>query len=119
MCTAVAVSARVRESAAVPPPVMVSEAPAFAVCTEHASLRSVGVLANRFLLGVIAFPLAFSALLIYAPPLHGFFGTAALSPAQLVTVTPFPFIVWSADEVRRPFIRRRGRAESTRRELEA
>jgi magnesium-transporting ATPase (P-type) len=85
---------------------------AFAVRTEHASLRSVGVLSNRFLLGGIAFSLAFSALLIYAPPLHGFFGTAALSPAQLATVTPFPFMVWSADEVRRLFIRRRRRARA-------
>ena len=85
---------------------------AFAVRTEHASLRSVGVLSNRFLLGGIAFSLAFSVLLIYAPPLHGFFGTAALSPAQLATVAPFPFIVWGADEARRLFIRRRGRAGS-------
>ena len=80
---------------------------AFAVRTDHASLRSVGVLSNRFLLGGIAFSLVFAAVLVYAPPLHGFFGTAALSPAQLATVAPFPFIVWGADEVRRLLIRRR------------
>src|SRR6185437_6125445 len=80
---------------------------AFAVRTDHASLRSIGVLSNRFLLGGIAFSLAFAALLIYAPPLHGFFGTAALSPAQLATVAPYPFIVWGADELRRLLIRRR------------
>jgi hypothetical protein len=81
---------------------------AFAVRTDHASLRSVGVFSNRFLLGGIAFSLAFAALLIYAPPMHGFFGTAALTPEQLATVAPFPFIVWGADELRRLLIRRRG-----------
>ena len=80
---------------------------AFAVRTEHASLRSVGVFSNRFLLGGIAFSLAFAALLVYAPPLHGFFGTAALAPAQLATVAPFPVIVWGADELRRLLVRRR------------
>jgi calcium-translocating P-type ATPase len=80
---------------------------AFAVRTDHASLRSVGVFSNRFLLGGIGFSLAFAALLIYAPPLHGFFGTAALDPAQLATVAPFPFIVWGADELRRLLVRRR------------
>ena len=79
---------------------------AFAVRTDHASLCSVGVLANRFLLGGIAFSLAFAALLIYAPAMHSIFGTAALSPAQLATVAPFPFVVWGADELRRLLIRR-------------
>jgi hypothetical protein len=32
----------------------------------------------------------FAALVIYAPPLQRFFGTAALSGAQLATVAPFP-----------------------------
>jgi magnesium-transporting ATPase (P-type) len=59
---------------------------AFAVRTDHASLRSVGLFTNRFLLGGIAFSLAFAAALVYLPALHGFFGTAALSPAQLATV---------------------------------
>ncbi|MBO0830534.1 MAG: cation-transporting P-type ATPase [Actinobacteria bacterium] len=80
---------------------------AFAVRTDHASLRSVGVLSNPYLLGGIAFSLAFAALLIYAPALHGFFGTAALSPGQVATVAPFPFIVWGADELRRLLARRR------------
>ena len=40
---------------------------AFAVRTDHASLRSVGVFSNRFLLGGIAFSLAFAAVLVYAP----------------------------------------------------
>jgi calcium-translocating P-type ATPase len=79
---------------------------AFAVRTEHASLRTAGLFSNRFLLGGIGFSLAFAALLIYAPPLHGFFGTAALSLPQLATVVPFPFVVWGADELRRLLVRR-------------
>jgi magnesium-transporting ATPase (P-type) len=79
---------------------------AFAVRTDHASLRSVGVLSNRFLLAGIAFSLAFAAILVYVPAMHSVFGTAALSPAQLATVAPFPFIVWGADELRRLLLRR-------------
>ncbi|WP_300613919.1 cation-transporting P-type ATPase [Trebonia sp.] len=83
---------------------------AFAVRTDHASLRSVGFFSNRFLLGGIGFSLAFAAALVYLPVLHGFFGTAALAPAQLVTVAPFPLIVWGADEIRRALLRRRRQA---------
>jgi len=80
---------------------------AFAVRTGHASLRSVGLFSNKFLLGGIAFSLAFAALLVYVPALHSVFGTASLSPAQLATVAPYPFIVWGADEIRRMIMRRR------------
>ncbi len=79
---------------------------AFAVRTQRASLRSVGVFTNRLLLGAIAVALAFAVLVIYLPALQSFFGTAALAPAQLATVAPFPFIVWGADEIRRLVIRR-------------
>jgi calcium-translocating P-type ATPase len=80
---------------------------AFAVRTDHASLRSVGVFSNKFLLGGIGFSLAFAALLIYQPALHALFGTAALTPSQAATVAPFPLIVWGADETRRWLIRHR------------
>ncbi len=82
---------------------------AFAARTDHASLRAVGVLSNRYLLGGIGVSLAFAAALVYLPPLHGLFGTAALAPAQLAVVAPFPFIVWGADELRRMLARRRAR----------
>jgi magnesium-transporting ATPase (P-type) len=78
---------------------------AFAVRTDHASLRSVGVFSNRFLLGAIAIALAFAAALIYMPALNSIFGTAPLTGAQLATVAPFPFIVWGADELRRRVLR--------------
>ena len=79
---------------------------AFAVRTDHASLRRVGLFTNKLLLAGIAVALAFAAALIYLPALQGVFGTAALSPGQLATVAPFPFIVWGADEIRRLLIRR-------------
>jgi len=79
---------------------------AFAVRTDHASLRQVGVFSNKPLLAAIAVALAFAALVIYLPAMHGFFGTAALSGGQLATVAPFPFIVWGADEIRRALVRR-------------
>ncbi len=80
---------------------------AFAVRTDHASLRTVGVLTNRPLLAGIGVSLLFAALLIYVPALHPVFGTAALGPLQLATVAPFPFLVWGADELRRARRRRR------------
>jgi len=84
---------------------------AFAVRTDHASLRQVGVLGNRPLIAAIGVALAFAAAVIYAPPLHGFFGTAALTPGQLLTVAPFPFVVWGADEARRAILRHRKHQE--------
>ncbi len=80
---------------------------AFAVRTEHASLRSVGVLTNKPLLAAIGFALAFAAVIVYLPALHSLFGTENLSLAQVATVLPFPFIVWGADEIRRWLRRRR------------
>jgi magnesium-transporting ATPase (P-type) len=80
---------------------------AFAARTERASLRSIGVLSNRLLLWGIAFELALSALIIYAPPLQSLLGTAALEPHMVLFVAPFPLIVWGADELRRWLLRRR------------
>jgi Cation transporting ATPase, C-terminus len=68
------------------------------------------VCTNKLLLADIAVALAFAAALVYLPALHGFFGTATLSPRQLATVAPFPFIVWGADEIRRALVRRRSQA---------
>ncbi|GAA1987448.1 cation-transporting P-type ATPase [Catenulispora subtropica] len=82
---------------------------AFAARTDHASLRSVGVFTNRLLLVGVGVALGFAALLVYLPAAHSVFGTAALGPAELATVAPFPVIVWGADEIRRAVRRRRAR----------
>ena len=80
---------------------------AIAARTERASLRSVGFFTNRLLLWGIASEIAFAALLIYVPLLQTVFGTAALGPAEIAFLLPFPLIVWGADELRRWFLRRR------------
>ncbi|CAB4935612.1 unannotated protein [freshwater metagenome] len=80
---------------------------AFAARTSRASLRSIGPWTNRLLLWGIAFELAFAAAVIYLPFLQPVFGTAALSPTDLLVLLAFPPIVWGSDELRRALARRR------------
>jgi calcium-translocating P-type ATPase len=80
---------------------------AFAVRTRRASLRSIGVFSNPYLLGGIVGELALAALFVYVPPLQSLFGTANLPLRDLVLLLPYPFIVWGADELRRWLLRRR------------
>jgi calcium-translocating P-type ATPase len=86
---------------------------AFAVRTGRASLLSIGVFSNRYLLGAIAAELMLAAVFVYAPPLQALLGTAALPPSDLALLLPFPFIVWGADELRRWLIRHRAPSEPT------
>jgi calcium-translocating P-type ATPase len=79
---------------------------AFAVRTSRASLRSVGVFSNRYLLGAIVAELLLAAIFVYAPPLQSLLGTAALPAHDLLFLAPYPFIVWGADELRRWLLRR-------------
>ena len=88
---------------------------AFAVRTRRASLRSIGVFSNPYLLWGIGAELLLAAFFIYAPPMQSLLGTAALSPGDLALLAPFPLIVWGADEIRRWIVRRRaGRPEPVR-----
>ena len=80
---------------------------AFAVRTRRASLRSIGVFSNPYLLWGIGAELLLAAFFIYAPPMQSLLGTAALSPSDLALLAPFPLIVWGADEIRRWIVRRR------------
>lgn len=89
--------------------VMAQIGTAFAARTEHASLRSVGVVSNRLLVWGIAFELALSATLIYVPACQHLLGTAPLAVHWLALTLSFPLIVWGADELRRYVIRRRVR----------
>ena len=88
---------------------------AFAARTDRASLFSIGLWSNPLLLWGIAFELAFTAAVIYVPWLQEIFGTATLTPAQLVVILPFPFLVWGADELVRLHRRRSARPPETRR----
>jgi calcium-translocating P-type ATPase len=79
---------------------------AFAVRTQRASLRSVGVFSNRYLLLAVAAELAVAAVLVFAPPFQALLGTAALPARYVLVLLPYPFIVWGTDELRRFLIRR-------------
>jgi magnesium-transporting ATPase (P-type) len=81
---------------------------AFAVRTRRASLFSIGVFSNRYLLGAIVAELLLAAVFVYAPPLQSLLGTAALPTRDLALLLPYPFIVWGADELRRWLLRRHG-----------
>jgi magnesium-transporting ATPase (P-type) len=83
---------------------------AFAVRTRRASLRSIGVFSNPYLLVGIAGELALAALFIYVPPLQSLFGTAGLPLRDLALLLPYPLIVWGADELRHWMLRRRSPA---------
>ena len=74
---------------------------AIASRTSWASLRAIGLRSNPLLLWGIAFELVFAAAVIYLPPLQDVFGTAALSPFDLLILLAFPLVVWGADETRR------------------
>lgn len=79
---------------------------AFAVRTQRASLWSVGVFSNRYLLAGITAEIALAAAFVYLPFLRTILETDAPSPSDLVLLVPFPFIVWGADEFRRYLLRR-------------
>jgi calcium-translocating P-type ATPase len=80
---------------------------AFAARTDRASLFTVGLRSNPLLLWGIAFELAFTAAVVYAPVLQHVFGTTGLGPSQLAVLVPFPLVVWGADELVRWGRRRR------------
>jgi len=80
---------------------------AMASRTQHASLRQVGVFTNRLLLWGIAYEVVFAAALVTVPPLQGVFGTVTPDLWQVLSILPFPLVVWRADELWRWYARRR------------
>jgi calcium-translocating P-type ATPase len=86
---------------------------AFAARTERTSLRRIGVLSNRPLLGAIGAELLFAVALCTLPPLQAVFGTAPLPWWVIPLLLPCPIIVWGADELARWIARRRARRAAT------
>ena len=82
---------------------------AFAVRTQRASLRSVGVFTNRYLLAGIAAEILLAAVFVYAPPMQSLLGTAPLPVSDLLLLLAYPVIVWGADEFMRYLLRRSSR----------
>ncbi|WP_082959311.1 cation-translocating P-type ATPase [Mycobacterium mantenii] len=80
---------------------------AFAVRTQRASLRSVGVFTNRYLLAGIAAEILLAVVFVYAPPMQALLGTAPLPASDLLLLPAFPVIVWGADEIMRYLLRKR------------
>lgn len=81
---------------------------AMAARTDRASLRQVGFFTNPLLLWGIVGELAFTAAVVYAPPLQALFGTRPLGWMELAVLLPFPVVVWGTDEIWRA-LRRPGR----------
>jgi calcium-translocating P-type ATPase len=79
---------------------------AFAVRTRRASLRSIGVFSNHYLVLAVAGVIVFAALFVYLPPLQSVLSTAALPARDVLFLVPYPFIVWGADELRKWVLRR-------------
>ena len=79
---------------------------AFAVRTQRASLWSVGVFSNRYLLAGIAAEIALAAVFVYVPLSQSILETEPPAPSDLLVLLPFPFVVWGADEFRRYLLRR-------------
>nr|WP_077085749.1 cation-transporting P-type ATPase [Mycobacterium rhizamassiliense] len=79
---------------------------AFAVRTQRASLRSVGVFSNRYLLAGVAAELVLAAVFVCVPFFQSVLGTEPPASADLWVLAPFPFLVWGADELRRLVLRR-------------
>ncbi|WP_280830651.1 cation-translocating P-type ATPase [Mycolicibacterium frederiksbergense] len=80
---------------------------AFAVRTQRASLRAIGVFSNRYLLAGIGAEIALAAAFVCTPAMRAVLGTATLPISDLLLLLPFPVIVWGADELLRFVIRRR------------
>lgn len=80
---------------------------AFAVRTQRASLRSVGVFTNRYLLAGIGAEILLAALFVYVPPMQALLGTAPLPVSDLLLLPAYPVIVWGADEFMRYVLRKR------------
>ncbi|MFI1583754.1 cation transporting ATPase C-terminal domain-containing protein [Embleya sp. NPDC020630] len=79
---------------------------AFAARTEHAPLRAVVIGTNPLLLWGIVFEIAFTAALVYLPPLQQVFDTAAPPIEAVGIIAVFPLVMWGADELRRAYLRR-------------
>ncbi|MBD0860406.1 cation-transporting P-type ATPase [Gordonia sp. zg691] len=81
---------------------------AMAARTQRASLSSIGVTTNRFLLWGIAFEIVFAVIVVTVPVLNDVFGTIPPPLELWLWLLPLPLIVWGVDEFYRRVLRRVG-----------
>jgi magnesium-transporting ATPase (P-type) len=78
-----------------------------ALRTDRRSVRSVGLLSNRFLLAAIAVELALAVALVYVPGLNDAFHQRPLEPWHWVFLLCWAPLVFLAEEGRKLLVRRR------------
>ena len=81
---------------------------ALAIRSERQSLASLGLLTNWRLLAAVVATLVMQLVLVYLPPLHDWFGTASLGPAELAVTLVASSTVFLAVELEK-LLRRRAR----------
>ena len=79
----------------------------FASRTHRASVFTVGLFSNRWILVGIVFELVVAALLMYVPLFADFFGMASLGPLEWIIALSFAPVIFFADEGRKLLVRRR------------
>jgi len=94
--------------------VMTQVGTVFAARTNRASVFSVGLFSNRWVLWGIAFELLLTMALLYFPPLAEFFGMHPLGIEEWAIVIWFGPIVFLADEARKWLVRRGERIKESR-----
>jgi magnesium-transporting ATPase (P-type) len=85
-----------------------------AVRTDRQSVWKAGILSNPALLAAGAFGVALMAAVTYAPPLQAVFHTAPLDAADWALLTGLGTLPLLADEARKAWLRRAGRAKGAR-----
>jgi magnesium-transporting ATPase (P-type) len=78
----------------------------FASRTHRASVFTVGLFSNRWVLVGIVFEIVVAALLMYVPVLARFFGMAPLGALDWLVVLTFAPVIFFADEARKAVVRR-------------
>ncbi|MHB8841743.1 MAG: cation-translocating P-type ATPase [Candidatus Aquicultor sp.] len=79
----------------------------FATRTNRASVLSIGIFSNRWIIYGVIFELVLVAALLYVPFLQNVFGLRPLGIVEWLLALSFGVIVFIADELRKAYMRRR------------
>jgi magnesium-transporting ATPase (P-type) len=87
-----------------------------AMRTSRRSVRSIGLLSNRFLVVAIALELALAVALVYLPGLNSLFHQGPLGPWHWAFLVIWAPVVFGAEELRKAALRARQRRRAGRTE---